>query len=218
MAESPDLTGNWIGHYVQDDRTRGLSAVLVQSGERLSGSMQDHETRIEASVSEIAERANLPPGGDEQIVAGLRRLFPDAPSASMRYVALLPPESTLEGRVEGREVDFLKTYRGAYVSGYRVGERSVGSQIPTHQVHYHGRLSPDGAEVEGRWWIDPLPGEPAMRRTEGTFVLRRGSAGVGPAATAAAEAPAPGASEPPAPAPRPWWRVLGRKRHDRPGE
>ena len=41
-----------------------------------------------------------------------------------------------------------------------------------HAVHYEGRLSPDGLEIEGRWWIDADP-EYGTRRTEGLFVLRR---------------------------------------------
>jgi membrane protease YdiL (CAAX protease family) len=52
----------------------------------------------------------------------------------------------------------------------------VGNEIPNHSVHYRGRLSADGLEIEGQWWIDARP-EQAVRRTEGAFRLRRQPAG-----------------------------------------
>ena len=108
---------------------------------------------------------------DEQIIAALRSSVPDAPSAPIRCVGHLPPESVLAGQVDGSTVSFLKTYQGSHLSGYRVGETFVGSEIVNHAVHYRGEISPDGTTIEGRWWIDPDPrrGTP---RAEGGFTLR----------------------------------------------
>jgi len=53
-----------------------------------------------------------------------------------------------------------------------VGERRVGENVAGHGVHYRGRLSDDGTTLEGTWWIEADPGR-AVRRTEGTFLLRR---------------------------------------------
>jgi len=57
-----------------------------------------------------------------------------------------------------------------------VGERLVDRQITSHAVHYSGKLSQDGREIEGKWWIDPKP-ESGSHRTEGEFTLERLVAG-----------------------------------------
>jgi len=145
---------------------------LVQAGDRLTGSMRDEDTCSEVSVFQVAAEAGLAPGADEQIVAALRDLVPDAPSGPVRYVTHLPADSVLDGRVEGRTVSFLKTYQGTHLGGYRVGETFVGSQVTNHAVHYRGEVSPDGTTIEGTWWIDPDP-KGGTRRAEGGFTLRR---------------------------------------------
>jgi hypothetical protein len=122
----------------------------------------------------VAVEAGLPPGADEQIDANLRTMIPDAPAGSIRYVTHLPPESHLQGRCDERDVSFVKTYTGTSFSGYKVGDKIVGEQRDGHAVHYEGKLSSDGLEIEGRWWIDADP-ELGTRRTEGLFLLRRQS-------------------------------------------
>jgi hypothetical protein len=174
MSTENSLTGRWMGEYYQHDRSNAIRAELVQQGEQLSGSMSDDRTASTYSVFEFASQAGLPPGDDEQIEARLRELFPDEPSAPIRYVTQLPPESTLEGWVRGDTVYFLKTYEGEHIGGFAVGERTLFHRIASHSVHYRGKLSPDGQEIEGRWWIDPLL-EPGAKRTEGSFILRRES-------------------------------------------
>jgi hypothetical protein len=172
MPSERDLTGRWEGSYCQHDRPHPISAELVQSGEHLSGSMRDGETDNASSVFDMAFEAGLPPGSDEQIVAHLREAFPDAPATPIRYVTHLPPESAMEGWVRGITVYFLKTYRGIHFGGFDMGDRIVGHCTNGHAVHYSGKLSPDGLEIEGRWWIDPPP-DSGQRRTEGSFTLRR---------------------------------------------
>ena len=175
-SDDTNLTGTWVGDYSQHSRSSPITAELVQSGDRLTGSMRDGEPDRTSTVFEVAAEAGLPPGADEQIVARLRESFPDAPSSEIRYVTHLPPESALEGRVRGSTVTFLKTYRGDHFSGYKVGDRLVGHRVSGHAVQYSGRLSPDGMEIEGRWWIDPDP-ESGGIRAEGSFLLRRQAVG-----------------------------------------
>ena len=172
MPRDRDLTGRWDGSYFQHDRHHPIAAELVQVGERLTGSMRDGETDRSSSVFQVAFEAGLPPGADEQIVARLREAFPDEPAAPIRYLSHLPPASALEGWVRGTALYFLKTYQGTHTGGFAVGDRLVGHRIEGHAVHYSGKLSPDGLEIEGRWWIDPLC-ESGGRRTEGSFALRR---------------------------------------------
>jgi len=134
--------------------------------------MRDGVTDSEYSVTEVALEAGLPPGGDEQIVDRLRRMFPDAPATPVRYVTHLPPDSVLQGWVKGLEVYFLKAYEGTHYGGYQIGDKVVGFQKAAHVVHYGGHVSPDGEEIEGKWWIEETPGH-GPRRAEGSFTLRR---------------------------------------------
>ena len=172
MAEFFDLTGTWVGHYTQQGRSRPIAAELTQSGTRLTGTMHDGETESERSVFESAAEAGLPPGADEQIVLGLRQMFVDAPQAPVRCAAQLPAESLLEGEIWERTVSFRKTYQGEHFTGFRVGDRYVGTVIEDHQVHYRGEISRDGQSMEGKWWINPRP-EVGSGRAEGGFALRR---------------------------------------------
>ena len=172
MADTPNLTGLWAGEYSQHSRTSPISAELEQSGEDLSGTMRDGVTDRDQSLFEVAAEAGLAPGEDERISAELRALFPDAPTAPIRHVSHLPEESRLEGRVDGSVVYFLKTYQGSHSSGFQVGDTLVGVEVPNHSVHYRGKLSPDGQELEGKWWIDANP-EFSTPRIQGSFSLRR---------------------------------------------
>jgi hypothetical protein len=173
MSSPFNLTGRWVGHYAQHGREHPITADFTQDGERLSGSMRDGHTEGEYSLFDVAAEAGLPPGTDEQIEVKLRELVPGAPASPIRYISRLPPESILEGRFDGRTVSFLKTYQGTSFGGYKVGEQLLGVPKAGHSVHYEGRLSPDGLVIEGWWWIDG-DAEQGTRRTEGSFVLRRG--------------------------------------------
>jgi hypothetical protein len=196
MSSPVDLTGRWVGHYLQHDRERPITADLIQSGERLAGAMCDGHLHSEHSLFEIAQEAGLPPGADEQIEANLREALPDAPAGPIRYVRHLPPESVLEGRCKGPVVSFLKTYQGTCFDGYQVGEQLLGMEKAGHAVHYEGRLTPDGRTIDGRWWIEADP-EEGTGRTEGYFTLRRGP---GDQPSFREQTPAPVRPH------RPWWR------------
>ena len=134
--------------------------------------MKDGVTDNEYSVTEVVLEAKLPPGGDEQIVDRLRRMFPDAPATEVRYVTHLPPDSVLEGSVTGFEVYFKKTYEGTHYGGYKIGDKLVGYQNDSHVVHYGGRVSGDGQEIAGKWWIEDTISH-GPRLAEGSFTLRR---------------------------------------------
>ena len=172
MSRETNVTGRWVGSYFQHGRPRPIVADLVQACERLTGSMRDGWTDSECSVTELATEAGLPPGGDEQIVDRLRRLFPNAPATPIRYVMHLPSDSDLQGWVKGPEVYFLKSYLGTHYGGYQIGDKLVGFQNESHVVHYQGRVNSDGEGIEGKWWIDAAPRQGADR-AEGTFTLRR---------------------------------------------
>src|SRR4051794_38523343 len=178
MPDARNVTGRWRGSYLQHDRPHPITAELVQEGERLTGSMRDDDTDRASGLFEYSSEVGLAPGADEQIDAKLRELFPDVRSGPIRFVTHLPPESSLEGRVRGANVTFLKVYRGAHFGGFEVGDHLVGHRIEGHAVHYGGVLSPDGREIEGRWWIDAVPGLSGSR-TEGSFTLRRSGGGAG---------------------------------------
>jgi hypothetical protein len=172
MPAPVSLTGRWAGHYLQGDRPHGVAADLTHEGDRLHGRMRDEETETDRSVYEVAAEAGLPPGSDEQIVERLREAVAGGRSVPVRYVTRLPADSELRGGLRGTTVHFVKRYEGVHFSGFKVGDELVGSETRGHEVHYEGRLSPDGLVIEGRWWIDRPPRSGA-RRAEGLFVLRR---------------------------------------------
>jgi hypothetical protein len=172
MSSQWNLTGRWFGHYEQQGRQHPITADLVQEGADLIGSMQDGQPDRDYSLFEAAVEAGLPPGADEQIDANLRAMMPDAPSAAIRCISHLPADSRLEGRCNGRIVSFVKTYTGTAFSGYKIGDKILGTEKEGHSVHYQGKLSPNDLEIEGRWWIEAEP-RLGTRRTEGLFLLRR---------------------------------------------
>jgi hypothetical protein len=167
-----NLTGRWIGHYLQNGKEYPITADFVEADDHLTGSMSDGHPDRESSVFEAAAAAGLPPGADEQIEARLRQIVPESGFAPIRHVSHLPTHSLLDGRKARRTVSFLKTYQGTSYGGYRVGDKLIGAEREAHSVHYQGQLSSDGLEIDGRWWIDanPVDGVP---RTEGWFSLHR---------------------------------------------
>jgi hypothetical protein len=184
------LTGRWTGYYLQRDRRFPITAELLQDGHSLSGSMRDESPESDWSLFEVASHEGLPPGADEQIESSLRKMHPYEPARPIRYVFRLPPASDLKGRCRGHTVSFLKTYQGRSFSGYKVGDKHVGVEREDHEVHYEGRLSPDGMVIEGRWWIDAKP--PVASRTEGLFMLYRADPNASAQQTAITARPAAG--------------------------
>jgi hypothetical protein len=172
MESEQNLSGYWVGEYYQQNSPHPIALDLKHEGDHLTGTMTDGETDRESTVFEATAGAGLPPGTDEQIVAQLTSMFPDTPADTIRYITHLPPESSVEGWFHDATVYFLKTYEGVHFGGYKVGERVVGHVNEEHSVHYKGKLSPDGREIEGKWWIESEGGR-VVPRNEGSFVLRR---------------------------------------------
>jgi hypothetical protein len=195
MAATENLTGRWIGHYEQRGKEYPVSADLVQDGVDLAGSMRDGQPDRDCSLFEATVEAGLPPGADEQIDANLRALLPDAPATAIRSLSHLPPDSQLAGRCDGRVVSFVKSYVGTSFSGFKVGDKLVGMEAEGHAVSYQGKLSSDGEQIEGRWWIDADP-KRGTSRSDGFFKLRR--------VPRAEQSQADG--QPKAAADRAWWR------------
>ncbi len=139
--------------------------------------MNDELTEFGAPIAEMAMEEGLPPGADEQIVEQVRTLCPWALTEKVLAEVEVPPDSLLEGEVDGDAVRFLKTYQGPFFAGYRVGDVRVGIAGEDQEVHYRGLLNADGDEIEGQWL---LTGEPkqGIVRTEGRFLLRREGSGV----------------------------------------
>jgi hypothetical protein len=172
MASETNVTGRWVGAYYQYDRPHAITLEIVQEGETLTGSMSDGEPESSLTVEQFATLAGLPLGGDEQIVSRLRENFPDAPAGQVYYISQLAPESTVEGWVRDRSVYFLKRYAGESFGGFKIGEMVVGQRVPAHSVHYSGKLSTAGTQIEGNWWIEG-DAESGARRAEGSFLVRR---------------------------------------------
>jgi hypothetical protein len=67
-----------------------------------------------------------------------------------RYPTHFPPDSDLQGWVQSTQVYFRKTHQGTHYGGYQVGDNLVGFQTVAHVVHYGGRVSSNGEEIEGK--------------------------------------------------------------------
>jgi hypothetical protein len=166
-----NLSGQWKGCYMQSGAERKITAVIAQTENRITGTMRDWVTEFERSLFDAAREAGLPPGADEQIDEGLRRLHPAAGKAPIRSKSRLPSDSTIEGTRQGRFVVFTKTYQGQHFSGYQIGDREVGWTAEHHAVRYSGRIEQDGNRIEGVWTICQA-GSP-QRALQGPFWLER---------------------------------------------
>src|SRR5262245_8915426 len=172
MPERIDITGRWVGAYFQHGREHPLIAEFAHIDSNLQGKMTDVVTEFETSVFEAAMEAGLPPGADEQIEANIRKQHPELPRAPIRAAATLPAASILEGEVNGRVVRFRKTYLGEHFTGWKVGDRLIGSTIAGHIVQFRGRIGDDHNSLEGQWWVDG-DRKAGTRRLEGGFLLTR---------------------------------------------
>ncbi|WP_422927424.1 hypothetical protein [Singulisphaera sp. PoT] len=171
MPGEINLAGDWAGEYRQYDQHYPIQATFAQEGTILNGSMIDDEPEHELPLAEVARF----PGEDERVVAMLRSILPDGPTGPIFVISRVPKDSTLTGTINGNWVYFDKSYQGSCFGGFRVGDEVVGDAYENHVVHYSGRLTPDGGEIEGRWWISANPG--AVERLEGSFLLRRKASG-----------------------------------------
>jgi hypothetical protein len=175
MSVTLDLSGRWVGFYSHHDEERPIAVELDQAGGYFHGTMHDSCTSFRVSLSELAMAEGLPPGADERITASLRSAYPDAPREPIEAELQLPPVSVVEGELDpgGRAIRFRKTYLGTFFAGYRIGEFRLGVLGSDQEVQYHGRLSPEGDEIEGRWRLQGPPHPLWLATNEGGFLLRR---------------------------------------------
>ena len=145
-------------------------AIVVQTGNRLTGSMKDGVTDNGYSVTEAVLEAKFPPGRNEQIVDRLRRMFPIRPPPRSAMSPTCRPIRSSRARHWLRGY-FKKTYEGTEQGGYNIETNSSDIRRP-HVVHYGGRVSGDGQEIAGKWWIEDRF---RMGRgcAEASFTLRR---------------------------------------------
>ena len=94
MSSPSNLTGRWIGHYREMGQEHPITAELVETGKRLSGSMRDGHPNSEHSVFEAALGAGLPPGADEQIEAQLRYALQHGWAISVEYTDDIHPRNS----------------------------------------------------------------------------------------------------------------------------
>jgi hypothetical protein len=159
-----DLSGAWKGHYVQNGKEHAISMRVVHKGHSLMGAMHDEET-MWISEDELAT--------DQE---GL-----DAPPPRpVEVLTVLPPESTLEGDVDGRRVSFCKRYSGTHSFTLLLGDASVSAELEGHRVFYDGELDDSGCVLRGEWSIPPFDADSEGARAEealggdrGAFVLHR---------------------------------------------
>ncbi|MEQ1633815.1 MAG: hypothetical protein ABL997_15650 [Planctomycetota bacterium] len=136
-----DLSGAWKGHYLQNGRAHAITMRVVHKGQSLMGSMHDEET-MWISHDELATDR---PGEDAP------------PPRPIDVLTVLPPESTIEGDVDGRSVSFCKRYRGTHSFTLLIGDDSVSAELEGHRVWYRGELDQSGSVLRGEWSIPPFP-------------------------------------------------------------
>ncbi len=147
-----DLTGDWEGHYVQNNGRHGISMRVAQRGSSFVGRMRDVDTLL-------VSRQELRAPTDETEVLG-----------EADVLSTLPEHSTIEGEIEARVVTFVKHYKGKSTTTVSVAGRTMNFSTPGHAVQYRGTIDFAGSEIAGHWTIDAPDGGKPMRDQ---FLLRR---------------------------------------------
>lgn len=144
LSHTFDLTGTWEGHFVQNGRRHGISMRVVQRGQSFVGAMRDVDTLMVSH--ERLHTAGGDGGKEKEAEAG----------SEAEVLSSLPEHSSIEGEVEQRLVTFVKRYQGKTSTSIWVpGRANVTFELPGHDVHYRGMLSPDGTTIAGMWRIPP---------------------------------------------------------------
>ncbi|MGB3967812.1 MAG: hypothetical protein WBO45_13855, partial [Planctomycetota bacterium] len=146
--------------YQQNGGRHGITMQVVQRGQSFVGSMRDADTVL-------ASRARMqqePAGGGK------------GRTAEVDVLSTLPEHSTIEGEVEGRLVEFVKSYQGkSSTSVWGPGGKSMTVESPGHRVHYRGTLDATGSVLRGVWRIRPREADDEPLRDQ--FELRRRGTG-----------------------------------------
>src|SRR5262249_42168971 len=99
MSATFDVSGRWLGHYPQHGREHGIAADLVQQGVTFTGTMSDHKTESERTLTQAAQEFGWVPGADEQVFEWVRQQIPEAEKLPVQAVSNMPEASLIEGTV-----------------------------------------------------------------------------------------------------------------------
>jgi hypothetical protein len=202
MTALPDLTGRWVGHYVQRDQRRQISADFRQQGVSLVGTMYDRTTEMSWPLLDQLGANGALSQQQREWLDSLLAALDDAPLSSIEGYFVRPQTAALMGELRDGHVSWQKQYNGPAQFGYRAGGRYVSKQVDDYVVNYQGSLSVDGFTIEGDWGIDARPdlGTPPRK---GRFMLRRKPGHAEAAADSASTAVR---------ADRAWWQLWHIKR------
>ncbi|MBI1325763.1 hypothetical protein GC170_21590 [bacterium] len=167
-----EISGRWVGHYVQNDRSWPIVAEFVLDRGKLTGVMVDVIQHHEYTFAQLREYFGATDESIDKAMAMIHEHIPNAARDDVRYVCGNPGHSAIDGFVIDRNARFTKTYQGERVFGFRVNDRFLGFQGPNPPVHYDGRLNAGGDVIEGRWSMES-DSDKGIVRLEGIFRLRR---------------------------------------------
>jgi hypothetical protein len=146
------MGGEWAGHYADPNSLReegpiyGVTAILVQAGGKIDGTMIDLDPIYEIPYRRFIE--GLPPKDHTRLTEFARR-FKD-----VRIRLCLPERSRIAGRIVGDKVELVKCYEGPQtVIWLSEGKEIAKEVVPNHQVHYLGTFDEGGEVLDGVWTI-----------------------------------------------------------------
>ncbi len=149
-----ELTGRWVGFYrhrCEELGTFPIAADLCQTGSKITGEMYDQITERSNYLDSLVElfTEDIPHRNRRKCEQVISHFGTETVQHSR-----LPDTSDIQGRITGRQVQFTKTYRGAYEVKLTVGKDQIGSfRRDWHQVQYSGAFDRDRMCITGTWTI-----------------------------------------------------------------
>jgi hypothetical protein len=149
-----DLTGRWVGFYRHRWEQLGTYAIVAdlnQNGTRITGEMYDQITERSDYLDDYVDLIgkDIPHESRRRLEQMVRRF-----GAETVHNARLPDTSDIRGSIQGSQVRFTKTYRGAMEITVTVGDKLIGSASRrNHKVQYAGELDLERMCLTGRWTI-----------------------------------------------------------------
>ena len=176
------MTGTWEGHYFQnwvtgelvdiDENSEWASPIradLIQDYGTLRGSMVDlkpsHDIQAGAFYQKVEPKLNWLQKRE------WKRFLNVSPNATLRTE--LPCASTINGKLDGREVTLIKDYEGHQVTSWITPSRETSEKFPSLPVYYHGELNEEGTELMGTFQVVDPSGQ--LPTSKGRFRLRKTS-------------------------------------------
>ena len=174
------MTGTWEGHYFQnrvtgefveiDEHSEWASPIradLIEENGTLRGSMEDLKPSHDMQAGKVYQNMETHLNWFQK--REWKRFLNVSPDATLRTE--LPSASTINGKVDGREVTLIKDYDGYQVTSWITPMRETSEKIPTLPVYYYGELNEEETEITGTFQVvDPSGRLPI---TKGRFRLRK---------------------------------------------